>query len=424
MRVTVTCEHRFVQTPDGAILTKSAFPYSFWTRYLSVFDSVQVLARVLSVERAEPNWVRADGSNVTFSPIPYYVGPLQFMARALAIRRAVRGAVAEEDAVIMRVASAIGGYLARLLRKTGHPLGLEVVADPYDALSPGANGYWLRPFFRIWMTASLKRLCMDAVGVAYVTKYALQRRYPGRALMVGFSDVVVPSSKDVPEKKFVATHYSSISLKESDLLEAPAPQVDTHAPQTQPLRLICVGTLQELYKGQDVLIRAVAACVKMGDNLVLRLVGDGKARPAMEALAESLSIHDRCEFAGEVTGLDAVVRELDESDVFVLPSRQEGLPRAMVEAMARRLPCIGTTVGGIPELLPPEDMVPPNDVSALATKIHEVANCRERRERMSARSLEIAQEYTEDNLRERRDEFYRYLRTVTGSWLIRRGLPA
>jgi glycosyltransferase involved in cell wall biosynthesis len=191
------------------------------------------------------------------------------------------------------------------------------------------------------------------------------------------------------------------------------------------LRLICVGTLQEPYKGQDVLIRAVAACVKMGDDVVLRLVGDGKTRPVLEKLAEGLSIRRRCDFRGEVNGLGAVVRELDDADVFVLPSRQEGVPRAMIEAMARGLPCIGTTVGGIPELLPPEDMVPPNDVAALARKIHDVTNSPERCQRMSSRNLETAQEYTEENLRERREHFYRYVKAVTASWQVRRiGLSA
>jgi glycosyltransferase involved in cell wall biosynthesis len=84
---------------------------------------------------------------------------------------------------------------------------------------------------------------------------------------------------------------------------------------------------------------------------------------------------------------------LDKADVFVLPSYQEGLPRAMIEAMARALPCIGSTVGGIPELLNQEDMIPPGNVAALADKIRSVVTNPERMNMMSARNWEKAKKY-------------------------------
>jgi glycosyltransferase involved in cell wall biosynthesis len=111
---------------------------------------------------------------------------------------------------------------------------------------------------------------------------------------------------------------------------------------------------------------------------------------------------------------------LDHADLFVLPSRTEGLPRAMIEAMARALPCIGSTVGGIPELLPPEDLVPPGDAAALARKIREVVCDPDRMARMSARNLEQARQYREDALSGRRIAFYQRVREVTEAWRDRR----
>jgi glycosyltransferase involved in cell wall biosynthesis len=113
----------------------------------------------------------------------------------------------------------------------------------------------------------------------------------------------------------------------------------------------------------------------------------------------------------------AVRDELDAADLFVLPSRTEGLPRAMIEAMARGLPSLGSTVGGIPELLPPEDMVPPGDVTALARKIREVIVTPNRMQAMSERNLAKAQEYHADILQKRRHEFYSRIRRVTEIWL-------
>ena len=75
----------------------------------------------------------------------------------------------------------------------------------------------------------------------------------------------------------------------------------------------------------------------------------------------------------------------------------------MIEAMARALPCIGSTVGGIPELLPAEDMVPPGDADGLARKISEIVSDSQRMQRMSARNLARAGDFQEDVLRERQD---------------------
>ena len=93
----------------------------------------------------------------------------------------------------------------------------------------------------------------------------------------------------------------------------------------------------------------------------------------------------------------------------------------MIEAMARALPCIGSAVGGIPELLPLEDLVPPGDAAALARKIREVVGDPGRMARMSARNLEKAKEYGEETLRTRRLEFYLQVKEHTRAWIEKRG---
>jgi glycosyltransferase involved in cell wall biosynthesis len=104
----------------------------------------------------------------------------------------------------------------------------------------------------------------------------------------------------------------------------------------------------------------------------------------------------------------------------VLPSRTEGLPRVIVEAMARALPCVASNVGGIPELLHPEDMVASNDPGALAAKIKQVLTSPARLNEMSIRNLAKAQEFRPHVLEERRTRFYRFLHDVTGEWLTKK----
>jgi glycosyltransferase involved in cell wall biosynthesis len=157
--------------------------------------------------------------------------------------------------------------------------------------------------------------------------------------------------------------------------------------------------------------------VRDGLDIQLVLIGNGQYRRELEAQSQRLGIGKKVIFLGQLQAGEVVRSHLDRADIFVLPSHQEGLPRAMVEAMARALPCIGSNVGGIPELLPAEDMVPPGDVAALAAKIREVIANPERMAQMSARNLEKARNYQDELLGEKRNAFYRYVREKTEEWL-------
>lgn len=416
MKVVVTTEHRFARTPDGAFWTQSINSYDFWTRYLVAFDRVRIVGRVEEVEAVGPGWKRVDGVGVEVTSVPNYLGPWEYLTKARAVRRAVRSAVGPSDAVIMRVSSHLAGCLEPMLVRQHRPYGLEVVNDPYDVFAPGAVRYRLRPLFRWWFTGQLRRQCSRAAGVAYVTEHALQRRYPNASYAVGMSDVEISQDTILPAPAVFTTHYSSIELRKDDAVE----QSRTIPERRRQFRLVSLASLAQMYKAPDVLIRAAHQCVAAGLDLTLSIAGDGKHRPEMERLAESLGMKERVHFLGLLPAGAPVRALLDQSDLFVLPSMCEGLPRAMVEAMARSLPCIGTTVGGIPELLPEEDMVPPGSVDALARMIQEVLSSPERMSAMSARNLTKAEEYRDDVLAARRKAFFEHVRMATGRWL---GLP-
>jgi phosphatidyl-myo-inositol dimannoside synthase len=98
---------------------------------------------------------------------------------------------------------------------------------------------------------------------------------------------------------------------------------------------------------------------------------------------------------------------LDRADLFVLPSRQEGLPRALLEAMARGLPALSTPVGGIPELLAACDLVPVGDAAALADRIAKWARSPRRLAEAARRNLARARDFHEDALRGRRNDLFR-----------------
>lgn len=398
MRVLITATAHFAITRDGALWIQNAsMGYAFWARYLEVFDEVQLLVRARPHAELPEGWTCASGPGVKALPVPDSVGPWGFVKDYARIAGTIRQALTEAEAILLRVPCHIAGEVWRW-SSPGRPYGVEVLADPWDAFSPGAIRHPLRPLFRWGLTRRLRSQCAGACAAAYVTERAIQRRYP-------------------PGPDAFATSYSDVELGPGSFAAVPR----TPPPST-PRRLLFVGTLAQLYKAPDVLLEAFALCAHAGLDVRLCLVGEGKHRPELEKRAAALGVSERVEFRGQLASGELVREELDRADLFVLPSRTEGLPRAMIEAMARGLPCIGSTVGGIPELLPGSELVPPNDPRRLARTIRNVVTDHARMARMSARNLEKAREYSPERLARRRGHFYEHVRIRTQEWLKAKGV--
>jgi glycosyltransferase involved in cell wall biosynthesis len=410
MIAVVSVEQRFQRTPDGRVWTQVAFSHRFWQRYLEAFDGVRVVARVRDVTVVPPQYIRADGPGVTVAAVPDYLGPMQYLRKARAVRRALTDVVDPGDAVILRVPSHLANCMFVDLLRRSHPYAVEVVGDPWDVFAPGVVEHPLRPFFRWHFTRQLRRQCLGACGAAYVTEWTLQQRYHTAAN--SFSTFY--SSVQLPSRCHDVMHVGVSDVELSDGCFRPR-QFRIQSPAT-PLRLVMVGSLAQLYKGPDVALRALAICVRGGWNMFLTIVGEGKFRSSLEQQAKQLGLSERVVFRGQLPQGAAVQAELDRADLFIMPSQTEGLPRAMLEAMARGLPCIGSAVGGIPELLPPEDLFPPGDLVALAQKLQEVLADPARMQRMATRNLKRAGDYREATLRERRLAFYCFVREQTEAW--------
>ena len=110
---------------------------------------------------------------------------------------------------------------------------------------------------------------------------------------------------------------------------------------------ICVARLSP-EKGHAFLLDAVAQAVDRGADLHLVLVGDGEERPVLVDRASASPLDDRVTFLGDREDVPELLRG---SDLFVLGSRSEGMPLAILEAMSAGLPCVATDVGGVAETI-------------------------------------------------------------------------
>ncbi|WP_437578806.1 glycosyltransferase family 4 protein [Sorangium sp. So ce887] len=127
-------------------------------------------------------------------------------------------------------------------------------------------------------------------------------------------------------------------------------------------------------KAHDVLLRALSRLRDRGVAVTVLIVGDGDERDRIHGLARELGIHGK---EARFLGFRKDVPDLLlAADFFVLPSRDEGLPLAVLEAMARSLPVVVTPVGGVPEVVRNEEhglLVPVDDPGALAVAIERLA---------------------------------------------------
>tara|TARA_R110002050_G_scaffold224120_3_gene360085 strand:- start:3008 stop:4228 length:1221 start_codon:yes stop_codon:yes gene_type:complete len=112
---------------------------------------------------------------------------------------------------------------------------------------------------------------------------------------------------------------------------------------------LCIGRLCE-QKGQLLLLRGIKKIIDKGFDVNLVLAGDGEMRSEVEELINKLGINDNVEITGWVSS-NEIHTLLDKSDAMILPSFGEGLPVAIMEALATRTPVITTYIAGIPELI-------------------------------------------------------------------------
>jgi glycosyltransferase involved in cell wall biosynthesis len=163
-------------------------------------------------------------------------------------------------------------------------------------------------------------------------------------------------------------------------------------------RIVSVGRLSH-EKGVDVLIKARAALAADDRDVELVIAGDGAERPALERLACDLGIHDSVRFLGHISDAQDLRSIYLGGGIFVLPSRTEGVPLAMLEAMALGRAVIATAVGGVPTVLEHERnglLVPPDDDRSLASSIARLMDDIQFAQRLGREAHETGSSYTAD----------------------------
>ncbi|WP_051454303.1 glycosyltransferase [Ruminococcus albus] len=348
-------------------------------RYYELGNKIEICVRVSNKFIGDENrYTKIDLPNyhVTKSPNLSSISGLLKYSKA---KRIIQKVIEKVDFAIIRLPSNIGNVAITECRKRGKPYLIELVGCPWDSLW---NHSLKGKLLSIPVTMLTKNKVYKSNYVHYVTNQFLQKRYPTKGKALGCSDVELQDMNNTILEKRIE-----------------------HIKNQNKIILGTTGAIDVRYKGQEYVIKALAVLKNKGiSNIEYQLVGTGD-NSRLKKIAESCGVAKQVKFLGGKSHKE-VFDWLDSIDIYLQPSLTEGLPRSLLEAQSRALTCIGSSVGGIPELLPKECVysIHSNIPETIANKISNLSI--DEQIKYSKTSFSCALKYRRDVLQSKRFDFY------------------
>lgn len=375
-------EKRIFKNPAG-IYFDPVFTDRVLSRYTSVVDELYIIARVDHLDlpdvEIEKKYSRITLPNVHVVEIDNVLSPFGLL-KYPSMRRRILDCLSDADVVFVRAPTIWQQMVASWAKKHGKRCILEVGADAWATY--WHEGWKGRPM-ALYMELSTRKVVRSASHVVYVTDQWLQEKYPTSGQSIACSNV-------------------DIELQPPSVLEERLEKIRT---LSGPLHLGTLASVSARSKGQDTIIETLAFLKsKGGADFVYHLAGPGDST-RLRRLAARLGVADNVRFDGLVHH-DKIGDWFRSIDLYVQPSRQEGLPRALIEAMSFALPAFGARTGGIPELLPSAQIFdysvsPVAQCRSIIASFDQVALTRSARQ-----NFERAAQFSRDILDIRRHSFF------------------
>ncbi|WP_176527946.1 glycosyltransferase [Bacillus sp. AFS077874] len=287
-------------------------------------------------------------------------------------------AISNCDIVVSRVPSIVSYRVADIAIRQNKPYMTEAMGCAWDA-------YWnhgiLGKSIALYMFLKMKKLVYRASYSTYVTEKFLQSRYPSKNNSINASNVSIGKLEDRVLKKRIN------KIKKRD---------------SSKLVLLTAAAVNVRYKGHEYVIRAIKSLCDSGIDITYYLAGKGD-QTFLRNLSKKYQVEDRVIFLGGLSRQD-VINAMDMADIYIQPSKQEGLPRSIIEAMSRGCPVLGANTAGIPELIQNECVFKRGSVSSVISSIKMILN--EDLERIAIENFSKAKEYEEEILDNRRQLYY------------------
>ena len=312
-------------------------------RYAFLGDKVTFLMRFEKIVSSEKNnFSRLNYPGFSFIPIPNFKSIKTYFPNRHKAFKIVESAVKDHDLIVARLPSSAGTIAVNIANRMKKPVLVEVVACVFDALW---NYDWRGKLLASYKFIYYRSLIRKAPYAIYVTQAFLQGRYPTNGKSIGCSDVEIPS-----------LDFSKLEKRIEKIRQS-----------QEPFVLGTIGAFNVNYKGQKDLIKAIGTLKRKGKIFKYRLVGQGDPSN-IKKCAIKYNVEEEVEIIGPLKH-DEIFDFLENIDIYIQPSKMEGLPRAFVEAMSRACPCLGSNAGGIPELIENENIFKKGSIKQMQNKL-------------------------------------------------------
>lgn len=290
--------------------------------------------------------------------------------------------IENNDFLIVRLPSLIGYLALYINQKYKKKYIIELVGCPWDSYRYYGNikGALLAgPLYFL-----TKYFIKKSKNTLYVTSDFLQKRYPNKEInQINCSDVEIDVNDDILKNRLLHINNGDSTT----------------------IKLGMIGSLTSKYKGFDIAIKALKELAKQSSNrYILEIVGGGDKDKIVKLIKEH-GVLENVRIIGVLPHPHGIFQWLDTIDIYLHPSRVEGLPRSLIEAMGRACTCIGTNIGGIPELLDSTVLIKKDDYKHLNKMIISLTN-KQKRIKQSIRNFNEAKKYNKKDLDKRRSDFY------------------
>ncbi len=380
---------RAKEDDKGNLYTDGSYNPEVWDRYLSISNNLCVIFRKDPI-KYDPEYAKK-----AFNPLKAGISLIEVKDRTASLkeylsiknirhnRNIIEKAVANCDLLIVRG----GNYTAvKYANKYNKPYLVEVVGCPWDSLW---NHSFKGKILALNGYLKMRKIVKNAPFALYVTNEFLQRRYPCNGYSIGCSDVVLP----ILDEKILEKRLNKI----------------TNMNRNEPIVIGTLGAVDVPYKGHHYVIKAIAKLNQCGYDFEYHLVGGGDTA-RLRYIAEKYKVENKVKFLGSLSHKQ-VFNFLDSIDVYIQPSKTEGLPRSLVEAMSRACPALGSSVGGIPELLNNEYVFRKASVNQICSFL--IKMDKKMLINAAKSNFNKAKEYQKDILDKKRNDFYKEFARVS-----------